>query len=72
MRKLQRNLVRRIQWKQVLLRHMLAHVLAGVLANAIIAIALELQTGIRLQQMLNILLRDLKVGVLCCCLVRIE
>ncbi len=51
---------------------MLAHVLAGVLANAIIAIALELQTGIRLQQMLNILLRDLKVGVLCCCLVRIE
>lgn len=61
-----------MQWKQVLLWHMLVRVLAGVLAHAIIAKALVQQMEIRLQQMLSILLQELRVRVLCCCSLRIE
>lgn len=63
---------RRIQWKQVLLWHMLVHVPAGVFAPAIIASASELQTEIRLQQTLKIQPRKFRIRELYYCSLRNE
>lgn len=63
---------KRIQWKQVLLWHMLAHVVAGVLVLVTTVRALELQMESRLHLTLKLQLRRFRVKEHYCYLLKTE